>query len=1136
MAKPTLVVQNQPSQLDYLVPVTLEIESDVNDVTISVQDDTIIEVNNDEKTVKGIKVGSTRITVTATSDDATETTEVSWLCEVIKIETTLTVGEINGDMVIGSEQSVEVTTNAENGFTAVSTDKDIVRPMNNESPLILRAIGIGNTYITIKARKNNGVELTKIYHINVDEKEYVISDGISVGIKLTNSSTNRTVNLTTTNNSSTEDVTFYFPSRSGTLLTKEGMEQNTITMIDTPRIITPLDGQEYYTGIIIATPYNTLLNYNGKHIKTSWQLSIHSNFSSILQEWDIEDGDLTRTNFTAGFGKLYIRCKYFSEDYESHWSEPIGFTNADFNPENYILTKAKFSHTGEEVNTIENHLPNSYFGHIPFEELIDDYHYRGNIMSIRKYFEYSRYYEGRGNIYDLISFKKGEQVLYNGKLYYTTRDQIVTLRADNSKVNRNDMINPPLWNNLENLAKHDLMIKYLPLTIQAGKKYVIEVYTDAEKYSLTSSNLNVMRIEEGDTTGENRDEFRPNGTDATGAKIYTLIAVANGTSKLKFKSEVNEYDDEMPTYFTRIITVNGTNIVPRVPTPLNIDGVKYAVSKEEPTMSLTLSTGTAVVPNLVNPDIFLLDESYLEYSSTITNGNYMPSSSVTTQNTNQKSWTFSTNGIFYCQITTAANSNVGYATSTFIVVRSYGYPNYWVLDQRTNLLTPRSLIDKIGIGLGMTDNNAISNAIGNTLIGPLINNDAGYFKYIFDNHLCYITAKPISGQVAWNDIAIRDIGYKQRTIRVGGKLYWVRLPYKEELNILFSSLINGKYDSRTSDEIGLDETKPIWTLDTKIGATRTVVTWNGTGFTESELDPKSRTGMLMLVLEYIPDGQEPYNNLQKYFPNIPKAENEIFEYDPITDTGYFGVIKPENFITYNDLCVKMTGSAARLNSDWLKFYWHGQILIIGRKTIIFNINYNWLKARDVLYGFDRGGSGLKKIDIKGVTYRCCSVIANRQTPYDYSVQSKGGNSTWNKNVPNYIMLMHGEYSMWNELIYRCATGYCGYTEVNGYEWYNGYIDEQNGYQIGDNWSNFPTYDQRNRNYQTNVSSTAGQGLQVNNDTEGSGAFSHCRDFSNNSIIYLGGRGVCKARGGYSVVYAGGNHAWRSVLALAPRLE
>lgn len=1148
MAKPTLVVQEQPSQLDYLIPVKLDITSDATSVVITVQDENIIEVNNEEKTIKGIKTGSTRITVTATneSDDGQETTEVSWLCEVVQILTTLTVSDINADMTIGSEQIVEITTNAENGFTVTSSDLDIIRPLNTESPVTLYAIGIGIAEVVIKARKNNSDEKVYTYRISVEEREHIVDDGVSVGIKLTNSNTARTVNITTTNNKSFEDVTFYFPSRSGTILTKEGMINGSFTMIDRPRIISPLDGEEQFSGEIISTSYTTLLSYTGTHNKTKWQLASDINFTNNLKEWEKDYGDLTKTNFTCPFGKWYIRCKYYSEDFESDWSVPISFSFSFYNPEKSSLEEPiKF------LDGIENKLENSYFGHLPHSELIDDYRYRGNIMTIRKYFNVLNFYNNDaayGSALDLISFKKGEQVTYNNKLYYSTQDQQVTRTADtnttNNRLNRNDMVNPPGWNKLENLAKHDLMIKYLPLTIQNGKKYVIEVYTDAEEFSLTSNNTNVMIVEEGDTTGEDRDPTKPNGTDIGDGKMFTLTGVGNGTCKIIFKSVVNEEIGEMPTFFKRDITVNGTNMVPRIPTPLLIEGMKYTVDNVDDSINLTLSTGTTIVPNLVQPDIFLVEDSYLQYSSKVTNGNYMPASSVTTINVGAKLWSFSTNGVFYCQITNAANGNVGYATSTFIVVRSYGYDNYWKLDERSNLLTPRSLIDKIGIGLGKSDDGDFDGfTFGNTALGELINSECGYHKYIHNGSLCYITAQPICEQIAWNDIAVREIGYKQRTIRVGGNLYYVRLPYKEELMTLLTSLHDNKYDSldvETDMNINTDMT--IWTLDDKTGGTRTVVKWDGTNFVEDELDPKSRTGTLMLVLEYVNDNQAPYKNLESCFPGVGRAENENFEYDPITDTGFFGFIKPEDFITSQDFAMAVFSTNALRSGDWLKFYWHGQIIIVSRKIIKNSLTRKNLNDYELVYGFDTGGKGLRVININGVDYRHICILGMKSDPYDKPVFPGGAAADDGEFYPSMNLLNLGEYSMWNELVYRVTTGYAGYTEVewddvNPGSWYANYCRFIGGYQIGDNWSNFPTINLRNKNWQTNVTSDNSLNLNVNYDTDGSPAETLSREHSVTKLYCsVGLRDVSQLTTiSLALTTSSGNIGHRPVLALAPRL-
>ena len=76
----------------------------------------------------------------------------------------------------------------------------------------------------------------------------------------------------------------------------------------------------------------------------------------------------------------------------------------------------------------------------------------------------------------------------------------------------------------------------------------------------------------------------------------------------------------------------------------------------------------------------------------------------------------------------------------------------------------------------------------------------------------------------------------------------------------------------------------------------------------------------------------------------------------------------------------------------------------------------------------------------------------------------------------------GKYSMWSELFYRVGLGYFGFTEVNndGKQWANDYMELHGGYQLGDNWTEFPTTE-----------------LQVKYDSDGNGTLQWGRDIGTN---------------------------------------
>lgn len=1170
MAATILTVASQPSELDLGVVIPLSITTEAESVTIVAADPAIVETDSVNKTLKGLAKGTSRITITAQYGDKDPTT-VSWITEVMIIPGTLTVGQVPSEIALGSKSSVTINTNAEEGFNFQVADSDILRAKKlSNTELELYAIGMGHTSLTITARKNNSKDtLLRKYNIMVSEQVIRPDGSIAVGLRLTNTVTGRTVNVTTSNNTSKEDITVFLPSRSGNLITEEDFKDK-VSPVMTPSIIQPVNGITGYFGQFKATPYKTQLGFNGTHDSTIWELSKKKDFVSVSKRFvvsPVSSKDLTETTFyNVPFGTYFVRVRYTSGVTLSLWSEPIQVeiaSNADI--EDADLPNVTTFYTDE--NAIYD---NSYFGYIPPAKTVDNYHYRGNIMTIRKYYNKQRYYEGvdtgwethrNGRTHQVIFFYEGETVTYKNKLYRATKDQPIIPKTALG----NDHIHIPTWNKLEGLYKYSLMVKYLPLVVQRTKKFVIEIYTDCpeDKLVVESTNKNIFDIEKG-ITREGMAATNPHGTSSTGAKFFTIVAKNNGWATLRIKCNVDDDQEEDPTYLTRRITVNDTAMNPTQAAPIEIEGYRSTVDPKNPRMDLVF-IGNRTACTLGQPDIFCVEESYDENSSIYRNGVYAQTSTVTRAhgNAGNNSLTFSNNGNFYVYIGVPGDGS-GYTTYTFFIVRAHGWDNIWVPETRRNLPSWRCLLDKIGIGFDTVDNNYTGLTINGAGVGPL-QPDKGWFKYYHKNKLCYIMAgAAIKNSISWCDIAVRDVTYKQRTIRIGGNLYWCRLPYPEEIKTVYGALLDGKYPADPTATASINfETRDIWTLDEKVGARRTTVNIPNTTIslptvnpetgdstirpsrelTENQVDPRSRQGSLVFVLEFMPETMAPYRNLGSAFPNMTPADNEVFQYDPQTDTGYFGLVSENRFITYEGLhtAVAYSGGATQFSGvgHWLKFYWHGQILYIAKRTNRYSLSYNNIKANQVMYGCDMGGSQLKTVTVNAAKYRVCVPMGDRAEPwrYDRDAFGEGGHSSWTLLFNGILTAKRGqtgqacgrgEYSQWCELMSRVASGYAGYTEVNGYEWYSEYMDETTALQIGDNWANF---NQRGREWTTYE--VGSDPLQVNYDTDGNGTASWGREHGNSSILFLGDRGVLFSYYGIGADSAGAGLGCRSVLALSP---
>ena len=419
---------------------------------------------------------------------------------------------------------------------------------------------------------------------------------------------------------------------------------------------------------------------------------------------------------------------------------------------------------------------------------------------------------------------------------------------------------------------------------------------------------------------------------------------------------------------------------------------------------------------------------------------------------------------------------------------------YWELDERDNLCTPYHLVDRVGVGIidpfkrkpaDWWNRNADGYSTGPCMIRKLVNHTDGWLKFGYNGKILYTTKKPISMQIAWTDLAKRDVVYGNRTLRIGRRLYWVRLLTKEEYTMLMNNLTNGKLANMSESDLSLSS--KTWIEDFQESPIRIRMTGKGQ---EVVSDPKYRDGVWRPVLELIPEGSEPYRNL----PNCPVATDEVFQYDPYSDTGYFGVVPYDKIMKADELITAVGhsgGSNQYLDAGYLKFYWHGRILYINKKTIKNNVSWQMGLDSHSVHGVDMGGAGKKSITItcngEEITMPVSFPIQSRlepwsQDPFDGRTIPKPDDGS---KVNNQTELQKhtldaevGKYSMWSELFYRVGLGYFGFTEVNndGKQWTGGYMELHGGYQLGDNWVEFPTTE-----------------LQVKHDSDGNGTLQWGRD-------------------------------------------
>lgn len=399
---------------------------------------------------------------------------------------------------------------------------------------------------------------------------------------------------------------------------------------------------------------------------------------------------------------------------------------------------------------------------------------------------------------------------------------------------------------------------------------------------------------------------------------------------------------------------------------------------------------------------------------------------------------------------------------------------FWAIDNRENLPTPRWVNEVTGIGFGWTDSNGDTFSSGSTAIGAMVDAELGWLKYVYKGKLCYTPVKPICTQLCWCDIAKRDIAFGERTFRAGTQMYRIRLMREDEFLTIIPKLMNGELASFSQADLGLvdatDATKgrACWLEDFREGPLRKL--GDNTGTMILEADPKMRMNGLTSyngtngintwlmsyrpVIEVVTEYDEPWRNL----PLSPSLENEVFQYDRLTDTGFLGRIPSNQLINGTELALKMSlvdGTIINQNCDWFKFYWHGLILYTATMPMRYYISANIVNNVHGLVSYNTGGNkdSVPVINIRGHRLNTETMIILSTDP----IYQGGSNAAINfyGNFAN--------YSQWKECMYRaygCSDGtYSNYGPTGSYASFTYRLSDGDtwftaGRQIGDNWERY----------------------------------------------------------------------------------
>ena len=240
-----------------------------------------------------------------------------------------------------------------------------------------------------------------------------------------------------------------------------------------------------------------------------------------------------------------------------------------------------------------------------------------------------------------------------------------------------------------------------------------------------------------------------------------------------------------------------------------------------------------------------------------------------------------------------------------------------------------------------------------------------------------------------------------------------------------------------------------------------------------------------------------YEDILKSLPDAPGVNKETFQYDHIRDTGYFGRLSSEKFISYDGLCEVTNFEKGKLMAEdmgWLVFYFKGDILYIPQHPIRYNISWNDINNAGLV-------NSSKVIQIEDLDFEISLITGARSNPVD-DIKWSDADSEGEQ----LIDIGHG--SIWNELIYRVHEDIPGTTDAG--------MNASGGPQHGDNWDNLTDED-----------------LNINWAKCSNGTASWMQETSSSAVTYRVYRGYHRLADWdrFTASHASTHYGWRPLLRL-----
>lgn len=407
---------------------------------------------------------------------------------------------------------------------------------------------------------------------------------------------------------------------------------------------------------------------------------------------------------------------------------------------------------------------------------------------------------------------------------------------------------------------------------------------------------------------------------------------------------------------------------------------------------------------------------------------------------------------------------------TNLVPGGYGSEDNWKEDDRDNLPTPRLLLKM----MGLQPNNLTYDVLRTFSHKPNeMPEQTGYFKYIYNGQLCFTTIKPILNGASYGQFAIRYATDGRRVLRIGKKLYRVRLMTSNEYIALFTTLtthrINGVHYNPV-DDLNLDKIS-ICTNEYNLSRTdkqyNNNIYYNKFDIANNKLVCLNKgedstadavTGSIMqladnnkftarLVLEYVPEDLAAHNNLDLMWPKRVKSKNDVLAYDKYTNTGFLGIIEANELFTTDEIWTSLGLNYGKTNcSKWYIFYYQGILFYFANsKQGHYDNGTKILEAEGYPTNKRWTGSCCHTMTKDGIVYYIAQLpimsditplLKNTPTPSNYT------------NYYNPVMMFQNVYDNGIlNLMYRAVEGYVGYDNPNKFS----NPSQWSGHQKGDNW-------------------------------------------------------------------------------------